>query len=44
MEVPVRRILMGVAVENVANRSGMADVNSLDFFVDYAHKQKDFVL
>jgi acetoacetyl-CoA synthetase len=34
--VPVRRILMGVAVEKAANRAAMANVESLDYFIEYA--------
>jgi acetoacetyl-CoA synthetase len=44
MEVPVRRILMGVAVEKAANRAAMANVASLDFFIDYAKTQSDYRL
>jgi acetoacetyl-CoA synthetase len=39
MEVPVRRILMGVAPEKAANRSAMANVEALDYFIDYARTQ-----
>jgi acetoacetyl-CoA synthetase len=42
MEVPVRRILMGVPVEKAANRAAMANVDSLDFFIDYARSQSDY--
>jgi acetoacetyl-CoA synthetase len=31
MEVPVRRILMGVPVEKAVNRAAMSNVDSLDF-------------
>jgi acetoacetyl-CoA synthetase len=44
MEVPVRRILMGVAVEKAANRAAMANVESLDYFIDYARTQSDYRL
>jgi acetoacetyl-CoA synthetase len=44
MEVPVRRILMGVSPDKAANRSAMANVHALDFFVDYARTQTDYVL
>jgi acetoacetyl-CoA synthetase len=44
MEVPVRRILMGVPVEKAANRSAMANVDSLDYFVEYARSQRDYSL
>jgi len=44
MEVPVRRILMGVPVEKAANRAAMANVESLDYFVEYARTQRDYSL
>jgi len=44
MEIPVRRILMGVPVEKAANRAAMANVESLDFFIDYARTQSDYRL
>ena len=44
MEVPVRRILMGVPVEKAANRAAMANVEALDFFIDYTAKQTDFLI
>jgi acetoacetyl-CoA synthetase len=44
MEVPVRRILTGMAPERAANRSAMANVDALDFFIDYARNQRDYVL
>jgi len=44
MEVPVRRILMGVAPEKAANRSGVSDPNALDFFIAYAARQQDYRL
>ena len=36
MEVPVRRILLGAAVESAANTSAMADPRALDPYVEYA--------
>ncbi len=42
MEVPVRRILMGVAPEKAANRSAMANVKALDYFTDYVAHQLDY--
>jgi acetoacetyl-CoA synthetase len=42
MEVPVRRILMGVAPEKAANRSAMADAAALDYFIEYSRTQRDF--
>jgi acetoacetyl-CoA synthetase len=44
MEVPVRRILTGVPVEKAANRAAMSNVESLDFFLDYARTQQDYRL
>jgi len=41
MEVPVRRILMGVPAEKAANRSGVSDPAALDFFIDFARRQQD---
>jgi acetoacetyl-CoA synthetase len=43
LEVPVRRILQGTAVEQAANRSALADPASLDAFVEYARTQQDYV-
>jgi acetoacetyl-CoA synthetase len=42
MEVPVRRILTGVAPEKAANRSGVADPGTLDFFIAYTARQQDY--
>lgn len=44
MEVPVRRILLGMAPEKAANLSAMADPGALDFFIDYAATQQDYRL
>ncbi|MGO8827683.1 MAG: acetoacetate--CoA ligase [Steroidobacteraceae bacterium] len=44
MEVPVRRILMGVPAEKAANRAAMANVESLDYFIRYAREQQDYRL
>jgi acetoacetyl-CoA synthetase len=44
MEVPVRKILLGVPVEQAANRNAMANPESLDFFVNYAKTQSDYSL
>jgi acetoacetyl-CoA synthetase len=44
MEVPVRRILMGVPVEKAANRAAMSNVESLDYFLEYARGQRDYRL
>jgi acetoacetyl-CoA synthetase len=42
MEVPVRRILMGVAPERAANIDAMANPESLAWFVEYARTQRDY--
>jgi acetoacetyl-CoA synthetase len=44
MEVPVRRILMGVPAEKAANRAAMSNVESLDYFIAYAREQQDYRL
>ncbi|HZF15085.1 MAG TPA: acetoacetate--CoA ligase [Steroidobacteraceae bacterium] len=44
LEVPVRRILMGVAPEKAVNRDAVANPRALDFFVDYAARQRDYSL
>jgi acetoacetyl-CoA synthetase len=44
MEVPVRRILTGVPVEKAANRAAMSNVESLDYFIEYAREQQDYRL
>ena len=44
MEVPVRRILMGMAPDKAANRAAMSNIEALDCFIDYARHQTDFVL
>ena len=44
MEVPVRRILMGVAPEKAANRDAVANPQALDYFSDYAKNQTDYSL
>ncbi|MCC4116699.1 acetoacetate--CoA ligase [Aromatoleum toluclasticum] len=42
MEVPVRKILLGIPVEQAANRNAMADPRALDAFVHYARTQRDY--
>ena len=44
MEVPVRRILMGVPADEAANRAAMATSEALDYFVEYARSQHDYSL
>jgi acetoacetyl-CoA synthetase len=42
MEVPVRRILLGVSADEAANRNAMANPASLDFFAAYSATQQDY--
>jgi acetoacetyl-CoA synthetase len=44
MEVPVRRILMGMPADKVANRSAVVDPEALDFFSAYARQQRDYAI
>jgi acetoacetyl-CoA synthetase len=44
MEVPVRRLLMGMPPEQAMNRSVAADPEAFDFFVDYVQRQQDYKL
>jgi acetoacetyl-CoA synthetase len=44
MEVPVRRILLGVSVDQAANRNAMVNPEALDHFVSYAKAQRDYAL
>ena len=44
MEVPVRRILMGLAPEKAANRDAVANPHALDYFIAYAKNQTDYSL
>lgn len=44
MEVPVRKILMGVPVSKAASRDAMANPDSLDFFVKFAATSTDYTL
>lgn len=43
MEVPIRKILLGVPVDKAANRSAMMDASALDFFIRYHGTQQDTV-
>ena len=42
LEVPVRRILMGVDPNKAANRAALINPAALDYFIDYAKNQRDF--
>lgn len=44
MEVPIRKILMGTAVEKSANRDAMSNPGSLDWFVAFRDGQKAYQL
>jgi acetoacetyl-CoA synthetase len=44
MEVPVRRILMGVPPEKAANRDAVANPQALDYFIQYTKTQTDYSL
>jgi acetoacetyl-CoA synthetase len=44
LEVPVRRILMGMDPDKAANRAALINPAALDYFIDYAKNQRDFVL
>lgn len=44
MEVPVRKILMGMPLDKAANPSAMRDPKALDYFVRFAEEQKDYSL
>ncbi|MEE8370542.1 MAG: acetoacetate--CoA ligase [Sphingomonadales bacterium] len=42
MEVPVRKILSGLAVDKAANKGTMMNPSALDFFENYQKTQKDY--
>ena len=44
MEVPVRKLLLGVPLERAANVNAMANPSSLDEFINYAREQQDYQL
>jgi acetoacetyl-CoA synthetase len=44
MEVPVRKILLGVRPDDAANRNAMANPQALDAFTEYARTQRDYRL
>jgi acetoacetyl-CoA synthetase len=44
MEVPVRKILLGAAPDEAANRNAMANPEALDAFAEYARAQRDYRL
>jgi len=44
LEVPVRRLLMGVPLEKAANTSAMADPSAIEPILDYARTQHDYLM
>lgn len=44
MEVPLRKILMGVPEEKAANRDAMSNPQSLDYFIRFRDEQKAYQL
>ncbi len=42
LEVPVRRILMGVPADKAANRAALANPGALDFFIEFAKRHSDY--
>jgi acetoacetyl-CoA synthetase len=42
MEVPVRKILLGVALEKAASRDAMANPAAIDYFVRFAETQTEY--
>lgn len=44
MEVPVRKLLLGMAPEKAANRDAMAKPEALDYFVRFAQEARDYVI
>jgi acetoacetyl-CoA synthetase len=42
LEVPVRRILMGMAPDKAANRAALANPGALDYFIAFARERRDF--
>jgi acetoacetyl-CoA synthetase len=44
MEIPVRKILMGVELERAANPAAMSNPKSLDYFLEFARNSEDYSL
>jgi acetoacetyl-CoA synthetase len=44
LEVPIRRILMGVDPDKAVNRAALGNPDALDYFIRYAKDQRDYVL
>lgn len=43
MEVPVRKLLMGLPLEKAGSRDAMSNPASIDYFVRFPHECKDYV-
>ncbi|SBW22871.1 acetoacetyl-CoA synthetase [Candidatus Protofrankia californiensis] len=44
MEVPVRKLLLGVAPEKAANRDSMAKPEALDYYIRFGRERSDYSL
>jgi len=42
LEVPIRRMLMGMNPDKAANRAALINPAALDYFIDYSKNQQDF--
>ena len=43
LEVPIRRILMGVDPDKAVNRAALRNPAALDYFIEYEKNQSDYV-
>ncbi len=43
MELPVRKILMGWAIEKAVSRDAMMQPSAIDWFIDFAAKNKEML-
>jgi acetoacetyl-CoA synthetase len=44
MEIPVRKILMGIAVAKAANKDAMSNPTALDYFIGFRDRQQVYSL
>ncbi len=44
LEVPIRRILVGMDPDKAANRAVLRNPAALDYFIEYARQQRDYTL
>jgi acetoacetyl-CoA synthetase len=44
MEIPVRKILMGMAFDKAANPAAMSNPKSLEYFIEFARESRDYSL